>query len=82
MSRARLRRLERAVNASAASQVIQVYGHLPDLPLSDDDPAHPDTPLLKGAHPGATASNPPAAQAIAGELGAVSQRQYAVKGAA
>jgi hypothetical protein len=59
-------RVMRALNASAeAQQTITVFGHLPDLPLSDDDSAHPDTTrLFEGAYPGATTARVPAPQPI------------------
>jgi hypothetical protein len=68
MSRARLRRLERAITVSAASHVITGFGHLPDLPLPDADSANPT--YQPGPAQGPTYSIKPVAQAIAEEFGA------------
>jgi hypothetical protein len=75
MSRARLRRLERALNASAASQVIEVYGHLPDLPLPDNDtanPAHQPGPVTR-----ASPLERPAAQEFGASYGHRQQKDVA-----
>jgi hypothetical protein len=61
MSRARLRRLERALACSANQQIIEVYGHLPDLPLPDHDTANPA--YQPGPAQGPTYSIKPSTQA-------------------
>jgi hypothetical protein len=76
--RTKLRRLERALNASAA-QAIMVFGHLPDLPLPDDDAANPAyQPSPEGPCKGASPLAQPAAQGF----GAIIQLKTPAKGAA